>query len=160
MSSTLLFYISAITAICGGIIMLFSRNTVNSAMGLLLSFVSTAGIYLSISSPFLAVAQIFLYSGAVAVLIVFVIMMIDEQKKYELPVHGLFSKSIAIVSVCYIGYVLIDIMKVSSGASVVVSDMRILGRLMISDYLLHIEALSLVLIISIMAAILVAKRKS
>lgn len=160
MSLTILFYLSSLTAIIGAIIMLISKNTVNSAMGLLLSFLATAGIYLSLSSPFLAMAQIFLYSGAVAVLIVFAIMMIDEQKKYELPVHGLLTKSLAIISVLYIGYLLIEIFKFSDSNKTFVSNTFELGRLMIGDYLLHIEALSIVLIIAIMSAILVAKRKA
>ncbi len=160
MSSALLFYMSAVLALSGGFIMLFSKNTVGSAMGLLLAFVATAGIYLSLSSPFLALAQIFLYSGAVAVLIVFAIMMIDEQKKYELPVHGLFTKSLAVISVLYTIYILIRIVRFSGSSRVALSDTSELGRLMVSDYLLHIEALSVILIVSIMSAILVAKRKS
>lgn len=160
MSNLLLFYISAFIAITGGFIMLFSQNTIHSAMGLLLTFMATAGVYLSLSSPFLAIAQIFLYSGAVAVLIVFAIMLIDEQKKYELPVQGLFTKSVAVVSAIYIGYILIKIFGFSKISQTFNSDIRSLGRLMLNDYILHIEALSIVLLISIMAAILVAKRKT
>jgi len=160
LSNTILFYISALLAVFGGIIMLFSRNTVNSAMGLLLSFLSTAGIYLSLSSPFMFISQIFLYSGAVAVLVVFAIMLIDEQRRYELPIQGLFTKGLALLSVLYIGYVLTYVFRFSNGKSTFVSDIGSLGRLMIGDYLLHIEALSIILIIAIMSAVLIAKRKA
>ncbi|MGC9043828.1 MAG: NADH-quinone oxidoreductase subunit J family protein, partial [Myxococcota bacterium] len=154
-----LFYVSAALAIVGGFIMLFTWNTIHSAMGLLLTFLATAGIYLSLSSPFLAVAQIFLYSGAVAVLIVFAIMLIDENKKYELPVQGLFLKSLAALSVIYTSYLLIRIFGFSKVSHLFLSDTHSLGRVMVNDYVLHIEALSIVLLISIMAAILIAKRR-
>jgi len=160
MSNNILFYISAFIAICGGFIMLLSRNTIYSAMGLLLAFISTAGIYLSLTSPFLAIAQIFLYSGAVAVLIVFAIMMVDEQKRYELPVQGIFTKSIAIISILYIGYMLVNIFGFSKVNEKFTSNTSMLGRIMVSDYVLHIEALSAILIVSIMAAVLIAKRKA
>lgn len=156
--SQIMFYVSALLAISGGIVMLFSRNTVNSAMGLLLTFLSTAGIYLSLLSPFIAMAQVFLYSGAVAVLIVFAIFLIDEQKRYELPLEGMFVKGISVISLLYIGYVLIYAFRFSQGEKAFFSDINELGRIMVNDYLLHIEALSVVLIIAIMSAILIAKR--
>lgn len=159
MTTDVLFYISSVVALIGGIIVLFSRNTVNSAMGLLLTFLATAGIYLSLYSPFLAMAQVFLYSGAVAVMIVFAIMLIDEGKKYELPIQGLFTKSLAVVSILYICFLLINFLKFTGDARVAKSDVMDLGRIILSDYILHLEALSIMLIISIMSAILIAKRK-
>lgn len=157
-SSQIMFYLSALLAISGGIVMLFSRNTVNSAMGLLLTFLSTAGIYLSLLSPFIAMAQVFLYSGAVAVLIVFAIFLVDEQKRYELPLEGMFVKGISIISLIYIGYVVVYVFRFSEGEKAFLSDINELGRVMVNDYILHIEALSIILIIAIMSAILIAKR--
>ncbi len=159
-SAQILFYISAVLAVLGGLMMLFARNTVNSAMGLLLTFVSTSGIYLSISYPFIAMAQIFLYSGAVAVLIVFAILLIDEGKKYELPVQGILLKILSVISVGYIGYILSVIFNFSDAKGVFISELNKLGRIVLNDYILHIEALSIILVISIMAAILIAKRKT
>src|SRR6201996_5465881 len=87
-STDILFYVfSALAMICG-IMILVSRNPVNSAMFLVLTIASLAGLFVLLEAFFLAAIQILVYAGAVVVLFLFVIMLLDlrteERRKIKL----------------------------------------------------------------------------
>src|SRR5579872_2740845 len=84
----ILFYIfAALTLVCGALIIL-SRNPVNSAMFLVLTIASLAGLFVLLEAFFLAAIQILVYAGAVMVLFLFVIMLLDlkaeERRKFKI----------------------------------------------------------------------------
>ena len=74
---TILFWFFAILGIGGGVGLIFNRNPVYSALSLILNFFSLSGLYLSLNAEFLAAIQILVYAGAIMVLFLFVIMLLN-----------------------------------------------------------------------------------
>lgn len=74
---TFLFYFGGVLLLGGGIAMVSSRSAVNGACWLILSFLGGAGLFAALQAPFLAVMQVLVYAGAVMVLFLFVIMMLE-----------------------------------------------------------------------------------
>ncbi|WPJ95328.1 NADH-quinone oxidoreductase subunit J [Coraliomargarita algicola] len=77
----LLFYIFAAITLISALLMVVSPNAVNSAMCMIVSFVATAGMFVLLEAYFLAVIQILVYAGAVMVLFLFIIMLLDVDKE-------------------------------------------------------------------------------
>ena len=71
------FYLFAISVIAGGLLTVISRNPVHSVLWLILSFLSAAGLFVLLGAEFVAMLLIIVYVGAVAVLFLFVVMMLD-----------------------------------------------------------------------------------
>ena len=71
------FYLFALSTITGGLFTVLSRNPVHSVLWLILSFLSSAGLFILLGAEFLAMLLIIIYVGAVAVLFLFVVMMLD-----------------------------------------------------------------------------------
>jgi NADH-quinone oxidoreductase subunit J len=79
----LLFLITAVVALVGGVAMLVSRNAVHSALFLLLNFGAVAILYLLLRAPFLFVIQLSIYAGAIMVLFLFVVMLLGAERSEE-----------------------------------------------------------------------------
>ena len=73
----LAFYLFSFSAIIGGLMTVISRNPVHSVLWLILAFLSSAGLFVLLGAEFLAMLLIIVYVGAVAVLFLFVVMMLD-----------------------------------------------------------------------------------
>jgi NADH-quinone oxidoreductase subunit J len=78
--SFILFFFLAIAAVAAGVGMLLSRNAVYSALFLIVNFSTTAVIYLTLGAPFIALAQITVYAGAIMILFLFVIMLLGAER--------------------------------------------------------------------------------
>lgn len=79
MAAQILFFVLATVAIAGALGMLISRNPVNSALWLILNLFCVAGLYLTLNAEFIAVVQVLVYAGAIMVLFLFVIMLLNWQ---------------------------------------------------------------------------------
>lgn len=77
MAAQILFFVLATVAIAGALGMLISRNPVNSALWLILNLFCVAGLYLTMNAEFIAVVQVLVYAGAIMVLFLFVIMLLN-----------------------------------------------------------------------------------
>lgn len=75
-----LFYIFAILAVFGALSVAISRNPVNAAMGMIVSFIGMAALFVLLETYFLAVLQILVYAGAIVVLFLFIIMLMDVSR--------------------------------------------------------------------------------
>jgi NADH-quinone oxidoreductase subunit J len=156
-----LFYIlAALTLVCGACVIL-SRNPVNSAMFLVLSIASLAGLFVLLHAFFLAAVQVLVYAGAVIVLFLFVIMMLNlkEEQRRHIKVFGAVT---AILSVGLIVYVFCRSLAatdlVNSRGSVTEGSARDLGTLLFSQYLLPFEILSVLLLVAMVGVILLSKK--
>ena len=83
MVESLLFFAPASLIIIGALIVIFARNPVHNAMGLVMTLVSLAIIYITLNATFVAMVQMLVYAGAVMTLFLFVIMMIGVDKKEQ-----------------------------------------------------------------------------
>ncbi|MCA8945087.1 MAG: NADH-quinone oxidoreductase subunit J, partial [Planctomycetes bacterium] len=75
----LLFLASAAVALIGTVVLITQKNAVYALLGLLIAFGASAGVFLSLDAPFIAVSQILIYAGALAVMFLFVLMFTDTR---------------------------------------------------------------------------------
>jgi NADH-quinone oxidoreductase subunit J len=80
----IVFLVLAAVAVLSGILMITRANPVNSALFLILNFISLAGIYLTLHAQFVAIIQILVYAGAIMVLVLFVIMLLNLEDEKPL----------------------------------------------------------------------------
>src|SRR5919205_1046691 len=97
----ILFYIfGALTLLCGFLVVAnpFSRNPITSAMFLVLAIASLAGLFVLLQAFFLAAVQVLVYAGAVMVLFLFVIMLLDlkEEERRKIRIFGLAAGTISV----------------------------------------------------------------
>jgi len=156
----ILFYIfAALTLICGALIIL-NRNPVNSAMFLVLSMGAMAGLFVLLHAFFLAAIQVLVYAGAVMVLFVFVIMLLDlkEEQRRRIKTFGAVA---GIVSVFAIGFVLWR--SISESTMPPAGKMKeggtiLLGKMLSTSYTLPSEILSVLLVVAMVGVILLSKK--
>ena len=109
MSLSLLFYIAALIAVGSAVLVVLNKNAVYSAIFLVLCFFSLAMIYLLLEAYFLAVLEIFIYAGAIMVLFLFVIMLLNLGREQALPHFMKFQRasSVMLVILFFFGFSLI-----------------------------------------------------
>ena len=160
----ILFYVFAfLTLLCGVLVIAnpFSRNPVTSAMFLVLTIISMAGLFVLLHAFFLAAVQIIVYAGAVIVLFLFVIMLLDlkEEQRRKIKFFGLAG---GLVSV---GAILAILLKSLRATPLNVStslthdgDTAALGKLLFTQYVLPFEVVSVLLLVAMVGVILLSKK--
>ena len=160
---TALFWIFSILGIAGGFGLLFNRNPVYSALSLILNFFSIAGLYLSLQAEFLAVIQILVYAGAIMVLFLFVIMLLnlaDEEKPKGLDVARGLAFILGIAFVIEMLIVFKGIPTKEAPEAFTFGKVEEIGYALMTDYLFPFEMISIVLIAALVGAIVIAKKHS
>lgn len=164
----ILFFVLALVAVAAAIGMLLSQNAVYSALFLVINFATVAVFYLLLGAPFIAMAQITVYAGAIMVLFLFVIMLLGAEKLAPgkvLPYQRPLAIGLAVLLVAESAYLLLS--RVQSVAAIVtptvetntVEEMRRLGMALFSDYLLPFEVTSVVLLVAMVGAIVLTIRE-
>jgi NADH-quinone oxidoreductase subunit J len=161
----ILFYIFAgLTLLCGFLVIAnpFSRNPVTSAMFLVMTIASMAGLFVLLHAFFLAAVQVLVYAGAVMVLFLFVIMLLDlkEEQRRKLKNFGIITGLIAVVAIGAISARAIVSAKLGGtlpGPTVEGATVP-LGRLLFTQYLLPFEMVSILLLVAMVGVILLSKR--
>src|SRR5881394_865650 len=151
----ILFYVFAfLTLGCGALVVAnpFSRNPVTSAMFLVLTIISMAGLFVLLHAFFLAAVQVIVYAGAVIVLFLFVIMLLDlkEEKRRKLRILGLAGGVISVGAVT--GLTVKGILDSGLGqglpAPAVEGSTAALGKLLFTQFLLPFEIISVLLLVA------------
>lgn len=99
----ILFYVLAALALIAGICVVAARNTVTSAMSMALSFAFTAAILFGMGAQFMGIVQLIVYAGAILVLFLFVVMMLDLKNEESQGVSGWWRALAAIIIACVLG---------------------------------------------------------
>ena len=102
-----LFLLFSALALLGNIIVILSNNIVNSAIAMILTFLATAGIFILLDAFFLAVIEILIYAGAVMVLFLFIIMLLDIEKKSNFFLKKIYSVTSIIFLILFTTFLLI-----------------------------------------------------
>jgi NADH-quinone oxidoreductase subunit J len=164
MNSDFFFWIFAfLTLLCAALVVYnpFSRNPVTSAMFLVLTIVSMSGLFVTLHAYFLAAVQILVYAGAVMVLFLFVIMLLDLKEEERRKVR----KAIAILAVVATAGVAGILVKVLWTASALTQSPKAewgtvdLGKKLFSDYVLPFEIVSLLLLVAMIGAVILSKKE-
>lgn len=153
------FFAFSAMAVVAAIFVVVHRNPVTCAVSLVTVFLAVAGLYLTLGATFLTAVQILVYAGAIMVLFLFVIMLLNlEKESFEQPRTGrLVGTVLAIVLV--FGVVTLVSGISSSGESLQGGSGKAIGKIFFSDYLFPFEIASLLLLIAMIGAIVVARRQ-
>jgi len=156
----ILFYIfAALTLLCGALVIL-NRNPVNSAMFLVLTIICMSALFVLLHAFFLAAVQVLVYAGAVIVLFVFVIMLLDLKEEQRRAIKKLGAGA-GLASVLAIGYVFWHSLTHSNlpvSPTPAVGGTLELGRLLFTNYTLPFEILSVLLLVAMVGVILLSKK--
>lgn len=159
----LIFYVLAILAAGSAIMVVTVRNIFHSALFLVLTFFSVAGIYVLLNAEFLAAVQVLIYVGAITILMIFAIML----------THQLFSRSLrqvneqvipaSLITLIFFVLSLFTLIKTAwpvSDGQLPTDRIFEIGRLLMSEYVIPFEVVSIVLLAALIGAIIIAKRES
>ena len=145
------------------------KNPVHSALFLVVTFFCLAGLYLLLNAEFIAAIQVIVYAGAIMVLFLFVIMLLNVEKEAVAPSGHGFQKFWALVLTIIVAVSLISIMTVNvfTGEKSIyspeivreVGNSEIIGRLLFTDFLLPFEITSILLLAAIIGAVILSKKK-
>jgi NADH-quinone oxidoreductase subunit J len=161
---SILFYILAGFAIACAISMVYHRNPIYSAISLVGVFIALSCIYLTLAAPFIAVTQILVYAGAIMVLVIFVIMLLnldEDARPNRLSYLYALGGGLGIVLLAQTMFIFYAVLKTpgqpSEPGSSAGSAMSI-GRAMYTEYLLPVEIVSIMLLMAIIGAVMLARR--
>ena len=160
----ILFYVFAfLTLVFGFLVVLnpFSRNPVTSAMFLVLTIASLAGLFVLLHAFFLAAVQVLVYAGAVMVLFLFVIMLLDLQAEERRKVK----KTGAVLGLLSVGAILFIFLQSllhaelpGQNSSALEGGTIPLGELLFRQYLLPFEIVSVILLVAMVGVVLLSKK--
>lgn len=160
----ILFYIfAALTLICGFLVVAnpFSRNPVTSAMFLVLTIVSLAGLFVLLHAFFLAAVQVLVYAGAVMVLFLFVIMLLDlkEEERRQFSRFGLATGVIAVGGLAALmAHTIWTTQPAGAAVPQLEGSTAPLGKALFTQYLLPFEIVSVLLLVAMVGVILLSKK--
>ncbi len=168
------FYLLAAISVLAAIGMVVARNPVHSAIFLVLTLFNTAGIFVMLGAEFLAAAQVIVYAGAVLVLMLFFLMLVDPQNLPERrgghPIQRIVGPLLGVMLFLEVGAAIANRAIIGSAASsgpfgfpatpeniaAVGGSTQAFGNLIFTQYLFSFEVVSLVLLIGVVGAIVLA----
>jgi NADH-quinone oxidoreductase subunit J len=163
-----IFIIFAALALAGALNLLFQRHPINSALSLVVVMLSLAVLYWSLGAEFLAAAQVIVYSGAVMVLFVFVIMLLNAGE--EERTNGSLMAYVAgipgaLAVFCLLSYVflrensVIGGVHLSAAGAGAVSNLTEISQLLFTKLLLPFEVTSVLILVAILGAVVLARKE-
>jgi NADH-quinone oxidoreductase subunit J len=163
----ILFFGLALVAIAGGFGILFSKNAIYAALSLIMNFTAVAIFYLLLAAPFLALAQVAVYAGAIMVLFLFVIMLLGAEKlgstatlPWQRPLAYLLG-AILVVEVV-LAFIARGALPEAVAAVTVPEGFgspEAVGQTLFSTYLLPFEVISILLLAAMVGAIVLTRKK-
>ncbi len=164
-----IFYLFAGVALVAALNVLAQRRVFYSAISLIVCLSALAGIYLLLEAPFIAAVQIIVYAGAIMVLFLFVIMLLDpfstatlNDKKKSLAYYGVLlgTSCLLLLYTLLRGYQQARVPRFAAHSPEGYGNIRYIGGILFHDYLLPFEATSILILVAIIGVVILAKRKS
>lgn len=161
--SLILFFFLAFVAVASAFAMIFTRNAVIAALFLILNFLTVAMLYLTLEAPFIAVAQVTVYAGAIMVLFLFVIMLLGAEQTGRTPARwwiqptALFLGGVFLIEIVVI---VLSLFREPGAASALPANFGsplAVGEVLFSRYVLPFEATSILLLIAMIGAIVLTR---
>jgi len=164
---TFFFFIVALVAVLASILVVTCRNPINSALSLIMTFFCLATLYVMLDAPFMAAIQVIVYAGAIMVLIVFVIMLLnlraESGKRYT---HAIVMGGvIAFLTLFETAYFLMRSAPVLKSGTITpelvtaTGHTELIAKSMFTEFLLPFEITSLLLLVAIVGAVVLTKKK-
>jgi len=172
MLDSILFYFFASIAVVGAVLTVTSRNAVHSAIFLITTLLATAGIFLQLNAEFLFIVQIILYVGGIMVLFVFVIMLVNLDvavRQMQFARQKWVALVISLALAAQVGLMFWSIRKVpgqgvpvlaAASAENLPPNSEEVARSLFSSYLLPFEIASVLLLVAMIGAVVMAKKRT
>ena len=167
MGSRVVFDVAAAIAVLFAGVMVVHRQPVKSVLALVVSFFALAVGYVLLAAPFIGVIQVIVYAGAILVLFLFVLMLLnlpqEERSRERRPIQRLLSGAgLVVFAILFLGLLRAHGTRIPAAAAPDVAGGEIapLARLLFSEYLLPFEALSVLLLAALVGAFLLARRET
>ncbi len=172
-SEHLLFYAFAAVSVLGALLVIGQRNPIYSVLALIGSFFGLSGLYVLLEAPFVAIVQIIIYAGAIMVLFLFTVMLLnvprEDGSEWDLG-HPLFrpwptriGAVLALALIAELGWALSQTPGISEGIGLQaagISDVGELGRVLFTDYMFAFEVTSILILASMVGAVILARKQS
>jgi NADH-quinone oxidoreductase subunit J len=174
MPESVLFYVLSGLVVGASALVIGQRNPMYSVLLLIVSFAALAGLYITLDAPFVAMAQMIIYAGAIMVLFLFVVMLLNapqedgaEWDRTHPLRRGGFARVgvvLAVLLVAELGWALAKV--VSLGAPVggrsdgaLIASVREMGRVLFTQYSFAFEATSVLILVAMVGAVVLARRE-
>ena len=174
MPEVVTFYLLSGVAIVASALVIGQRNPMYSVLLLIASFAALAGLYIQLDAPFVAVAQIIIYAGAIMVLFLFVVMLLnapqedaaewDRAHPLRRPGVARFGAALAGVLILQLAWALMRVNELdapvgSQTGAATVSSVRELGRVLFDRHAFAFEATSILILVAMVGAVVLARRE-
>ncbi len=170
-SDQLLFYGFAAFTVLGSLLVIVQRNPIYSIVSLILAFFGLAGLYVLLQAPFVAAVQIIVYAGAILVLFLFVVMLLNVPREDAAEwdrTHPLYRPGPmrigALLAVLLIGELAWALYRTPGltagvgGQTAANADVGALGQVLFTDYMFAFELTSILIIAAMLGAVILARR--
>jgi len=161
----IIFCVLAAITLATAFLTIFSKNPIHSAIYLVICFFSIAGHYLLLNAQFLAIVHVIVYSGAIMILFLFTIMLMNLNEEREVH-RPRITRLGAIVSFCLICLILIAIFinsKPIVGEYVTTGEdyqsIKVLGKVLLNEYMVPFEFASILLLVAMIGTVLLSKKE-
>jgi NADH-quinone oxidoreductase subunit J len=169
MTETAAFYVFGAIAIGASLLVIAQRNPIYSVLLLIASFGALSGLYVLLDAPFVAVIQIIVYAGAIMVLFLFVVMLLNapqEDTEYDERVHPLlragpmrFGAALALALAAELGWALSRSGDAGTFGDAKVDSVAAIGRSLFTDYGFAFEVTSILILVAMVGAVVLARRE-
>jgi NADH-quinone oxidoreductase subunit J len=162
----ILFCILSVITLATAFLTIYSKNPIHSAIYLVICFFTIAGHYLLLNAQFLAIVHVIVYSGAIMILFLFTVMLMNLNKENEVHKPRI-TRLGAIVTFCLMCLVLIAIFinskPITDGSYDVTGEdyqsIKVLGRVLLNEYMVPFEFASVLLLVAMIGAVLLSKKE-
>lgn len=163
------FILLAVVTTIAAILVIVQRNPVASAIYLIITFFCLAGIYLLLNAQFIAIIQVLVYAGAIMVLFLFVIMLLNLEKEKKIITRHRLQKVLGVflgvILLAQIGMIFNSVLLEGGKGNfppekvAAIGNTEVMARLLFTDFLLPFEITSVLLLVAIIGAIVLAKKQ-
>ncbi|MFZ0523095.1 MAG: NADH-quinone oxidoreductase subunit J [Candidatus Acidiferrales bacterium] len=164
--NTILFYFFSLLAVASAILMVTRRNIVHAAVFLITTLLATAGIFLQLQAEFLFIVQVILYVGGIMVLFVFVIMLVNLDVSMRLVqfnrqwvVAGVLSLALAAQVLFAVWSGRVSLHGAAAATDISPRNTEAVADALFSKYMLPFEIASILLLVAMVGAVVMAKRR-
>lgn len=160
----IIFYILSAITLGSAFLTILSKNPIHSAIWLVVCFFSIAGHYALLNSQFLAMVHIIVYSGAIMILMLFTIMLMNLNISDEIA-KPVVTKIIATICFCLIGFFIVTSLAQSAPAlesysttGVDFQSVEVLGKALLNEFVVPFEMAAILLLMAMIGAVLISKK--
>jgi NADH-quinone oxidoreductase subunit J len=158
-----MFFILAVVAVAAGVGVVVQRSAVRSALFLLINFCALAGLYLLLNAQFVALVQVIIYAGAIVVLFLFVVMLLGMERAEESPdlrrYQWIAGGLLGVLLLAGLVWALLPAQAETIPVLAPTDNVRDIGAALLSDFAIPFELASVVLLVAIIGAVVLAKKR-